>query len=176
MNKFEEILEQMRKDIEDIQTVAREKMTTVSDENKDKVSELAGKTIDAINQTMSKLKEVAEKVNDEEKVGELYERANAKCKEAVNFTKEKISEIASEPRINLDNVLNEIRLSFDKLMQNENVQNATNFVKNIGDEITDFLNKPEVKDKIERAKDMTISAAEKGLDALKRSVENHKDE
>ena len=57
-------------------------------------------------------------------------------------------------------------------MQNENVQNATNFVKGLGDDLNEFLNKPEVKDKIERAKDITISAAEKGLDALKKTIEN----
>lgn len=172
MNRFEEIIQEMMRDIEDIQAAAREKMNFVSDENKLKVSDLANKTIEAINTTINKLKDVAEKVNDEERVGELFERANIKCKEAVDFTKQKISELPGEPRINLDNVLNEIRSTFDKLMQNENVQNATNFVKGLGDDINEFLNKPEVKDKIERAKDITISAAEKGLDALKKTIEN----
>ena len=172
MNRFEEIIQEMMRDIEDIQAVAREKMNFVSDENKLKVSDLANKTIEAINTTINKLKDVAEKVNDEERVGELFERANIKCKEAVDFTKQKISELPGEPRINLDNVLNEIRSTFDKLMQNENVQNATNFVKGLGDDLNEFLNKPEVKDKIERAKDITISAAEKGLDALKKTIEN----
>ena len=174
MNKFEEVAKEMREDIERIKAIALAKIDLVDDEGKLKVSDLTEKTIEAINTTIEKLKNVAEKVDDDEKVNELLYRAHAKCQEAVEFTKTKIAEIkeTQEPKINLDNVLNDIRASFDKLMQNENVQNATNLVKGIGDEINTFLNKPEVKEKIDHAKDVTISIAEKGLDALKKSVEN----
>lgn len=173
MNKFEEIAREMREDIEDIKSIARDKIELVDEDGKIKIAELAEKTIGAINTTIDKLRDVSLRVDDEEKVNELLDRANAKCKEAVEFTKTKISEVKEiQPAVNLDGVLTDIRSTFDKLMQNENVQNAANFVKGLGDEVNNFLNRPEVKEKIEHAKDVTISVAEKGLDALKRSVEN----
>ena len=60
-------------------------------------------------------------------------------------------------------------------MKNENVQQATNFVKGIGDSVNEFLAKPEVKEKLDKAKDVTITVAEKGLDALKNALDPNKD-
>ena len=174
MNKFNEIAEEMKKDVESIQTLAREKMEKLDGVGKEKVVELANKTITAVNNTLEKLKDVANKVDDDEKVNDLLDRANAKCKEAVEFTKTKINEILPEEKkeikIDLDNVLNDIRSSFDKIMKNENVQQATNFVKGIGDSVNEFLSKPEVKEKLDKAKDVTITVAEKGLDVLKSAL------
>ena len=65
MNKFNEIAQEMKKDVESIQALAREKMEGLDDNGKEKVVELANRTITAVNNTLDKLKDVASKVEDE---------------------------------------------------------------------------------------------------------------
>ncbi len=167
MNKFNDIAQEMREAIEEIERTAAARMDDLDDEGQATVRELADRTNTAITQTIEKLRDVAEKVKDDEKVNDFLDRAMSKCREAVVFTEAKINAVEAKPKVDLDAILTEIRGSFDKLMQNENVQNAAGFVKGVGEEINNYLNKPEVKDKIEKVKDVTISAAEKGLDVLK---------
>ena len=170
MSKINEIVAEMQKYIEEVRNAAEARRAELDEEGLAKVNEIAERTNNAIQATIVKLEDVASKVRDEEKVNDFLDRALGKCEEAVAFTKEKIDAVEGKPRIDLEALYAEIRDSFDKIMQNENVQGAANFVKGVGEEINTFLNRPEIKDKIEKAKDVTITAAEKGLDALKNAL------
>ena len=167
MEKYNEIVGRMQQYITLIRKEADAKIADADEEGKVYVEEMASKTIHAIEMTIEKLTDVVDKVHDEEKVGDFLDRAFAKCEEAVTYTRSKIAAVESKPKLDLDGIYGDIKDSFDKIMQNENVQSAASFVKGIGEEVVGFLNKPEVKDRIEKAKDLTITAAEKGLDALK---------
>ncbi|MBQ1476606.1 MAG: hypothetical protein IIZ33_00445 [Erysipelotrichaceae bacterium] len=170
MEKFNEVAAKMREYIAVIQAEADAKAADADEKGQAYVREVEGKTVNAIEMTIGKLSEVVDKVKDEEKVNAFLDKALAKCEEAVAFTREKIAAVEVKPKVDLDSVYGDIRDAFDKIMQNENIQNAANFVKGVGEEVTNFLNKPEIQDRIEKVKDVTISAAEKGLDILKNAL------
>ena len=170
MSKINEIVAEMQQYIEEVKNAAEARKVELDEEGLAKVNEIAERTNNAIRATIIKLEDVASKVRDEEKVNDFLDRALNKCREAVDFTKEKIDAVEGKPKIDLDSLYSEIRDSFDRIMQNENVQGAANFVKGVGEEIGAFLNRPEIKDKVEKVKDVTISAAEKGLDVLKNAL------
>lgn len=49
---------------------------------------------------------------------------------------------------------------------------AVKGAKYVGDKTTEFFERPDVQENIEKAKDKTIEVAEKGVDALKKALKN----
>lgn len=169
MSKFDETIKQMQDEIQDLENVVKEKADRLDDTAKQKAEELVEKTKTAINSSIEKVSAVVQDTIDEDKLNTFLESVQTKSKEAVDYTKAKIEEFANTtPKQNLDALLDEIVGDFDKVKETDTFKKASEFVKNIGDQVNDYLNKPEVKEAIDKAKKTTIVIAEKGVEGLKK--------
>ena len=166
MSQIDDAIKKINEIVDDIQDFAEAKYAGLDEQTRNKIEAVVDKTKNTVLQAKDKVVETVNKVQDEEKVTEFLQKVVAKVQEAADFTKMKVSEIVPESD-KLENVERQISESFDKIMDNENVRGAVKSVQNLGDTISDFLNKPEVKSKINSAKKWTLNVAEKGLDRLK---------
>lgn len=168
------------------------------DDNKDtkeRLEEVAQKTISVINAAILKLKELAVNVKNSDELQNSIEFVSSKTKEISEATILKLKEIKNSKIVQdtsdviVDNFNKGISIASEKaqdsmsfikektedgykeLEKNKTfvkIASGVNDVKNSSIKaINDFMSKPEVSEKIEKAKDITIELAEKSLDALR---------
>ena len=170
MTKFEETIHEMENQVEELEKDVKDAAEKLDDEQKQKAEALAEKTKAAINASIDKVTSIIEQVKDDEKLDEFLDKVKAKSKEAVEFTKTKIAELSKkeENKIDLDKIGDEIVANFDKLKETDAYKKSVDFIKELGDNINNFFEKPEVKETIDKAKTGVIDAAEKGVEGLKK--------
>lgn len=169
MSKIDETIKKMQDSIEDLENTVKEKADKLDDYAKEKTASLVEKTELAINSSIEKIKTVANDVKDEEKLNEFLDNVVVKSKEAIDYTKAKVEEFANTtPKQGVDKVYEDIVKEFDKIKESDAIKKAVEFIKGVGDNVNEYLNKPEVKQAINKAKKTTISLAEKGVDGLKK--------
>ncbi|MDO4940372.1 MAG: hypothetical protein Q4E33_01610 [Erysipelotrichaceae bacterium] len=169
MSKIDETIQKMQESIDDLENTVKQKTDRLNETAKERTAVLVEKTETAINSSIEKIKAVAEDVKDEEKLNEFLENVQVKSKEAVDYTKAKVEEFANTPpKQTVDKVYEDIAAEFDKIKDSDVVKSVGEFFKGVSDNVTEYLNKPEVKEAINKAKKTTISIAEKGVDGLKK--------
>ena len=172
MNKFEETVNELKADIDELEESFTAKTIEIDESKKAQARELVDKAKKAINTSIEKVSAVIEKLEDSEKLDDLLDKLKAKSKEAVDYTLDKIDAlINNEPEISIDELHDEIMAEFENLKGNETIRKTTVLIKQGAAKINEFLEKPEVKDTINKAKKTTIKVAEKGVEGLKKVLE-----
>ena len=185
MSRIDDTINKMNGYILEIEQEAIKHTEKLTEEGKTQVKELANRTIDTINSSIKKLNEMKNSVADENDLEDFLNRLEDKCKDVTDFTKDKINEIkpivnsnVEELKADLNNTFDSFKKGFDevktkanptinRILDNENVQNAIKAANTLKDKAVEFYNDPKTQKAINEAKLKTIELAEKGLDNLK---------
>lgn len=170
-----------------------EKLNSLNDklspENKQIATNIANKTKDTILKSIAKLEELKASVSDESTIEEFLVKLDTRCKEISEYTIEKLdtlkptlNETLNEFVENLKEPADEFKKevkdkgsdiefklndTYNRLINNPNVVNATNMVKAGVEKAKEFYYAEETQDFINTMKIKTINIAEKGLEELK---------
>lgn len=172
MNKFDETVKELKEDIKELEKEFEKRTKGLDKETKQKAKNLVEKAKKVINSSIEKIGAVVKDVKDSEELEELLYKVKAKAKEAVDYTVEKIDSLVNGDSNVLESLHDEIMSDFDQLKDSEIFKNTTVLIKEGYAKINEFLAKPEVKDKIKKAKHTTIDLAEKGVAGLKKVLED----
>lgn len=173
MNKFDSTVKELKQDINDLENDFNKVAKDLDEAGRIKAREIVEKTEKTINSSIDKVSAVINDVTDEEKLNELLDKMKAKAKEATDFALDKVVAIANnEDTVDIDALHDDIMNEFDKLKDSDIYKKTTVLVKEGYSKINEFLEKPEVKQAINKAKLTTLKAAEMGVDALKKVLES----
>lgn len=188
-NEIKKLTDQLGKQIENLKNKASE---TVEDERVQKVlSTIEEKTTEFLSEIKEKVTDLWDYYTDPEEVARIVENIKVLSKNVYDTSLAKIDEIKKNKDVQnalasaetflkktYDKTADVAKDTFDKAMENDDIKNAfDNAVaayNNVKDVVTDYFEKPEVQNNIEKAKDITIDVAEKGVDALKKWLKNNK--
>ncbi len=173
MQKFDDTVKEMESQVKELEDDLAEKVEKLDDEGKVKAKALVEKTEEAIRSSIEKVKGIINDVQEDEKLDEFLDKVKAKSMEAVDFTKGKIAELTRKPDEKgrtLEDLGNDIMAEFDKIKESDAFKKTADFLSDIGDKVTEFFEKPEVKAAIHKAKTTTVSIAEKGVENLKKAL------
>ena len=173
MQKFDDTVKEMESQVKELEDDLAEKVEKLDDEGKGKAKALVEKTEEAIRSSIEKVKGIINDVQEDEKLDEFLDKVKAKSMEAVDFTKGKIAELTRKPDEKgrtLEDLGNDIMAEFDKIKESDAFKKTADFLSDIGDKVTEFFEKPEVKAAINKAKTTTVSIAEKGVENLKKAL------
>ena len=177
MDKFEETVNELKTDIEDLDKEVESKLEGLDEDKKARISELVEKAKTAINTSIEKVSAVINEIDDSEKLDDLLDKIKAKAKEAVDYTTNRIDALINgEKTVDIDRLHDDIMAEFDKVKENEVVRKTTVLIKEGYAKINEFFEKPEVQDTIKKAKKTTIKVAEKGVEGLKKVLDVKEDE
>lgn len=173
MNKFESTVKELKEDINELENDFNRVAKDLDEAGRIKAREVVEKTEKVINSSIEKVSAVIGDITDEEKLNELLDKIKAKAKEATDFAVEKVTAIANnEDIVDIDALHDDIMNEFDKLKETDIYKKTTVLVKDGYSKINEFLEKPEVKQAINKAKLTTLKAAEIGVDALKKVLDS----
>lgn len=187
---IEETVEEMKKKIDEITQATKSQEPKIQE----KVSKIAKRSITVLNESIEKLTQMAVDIkNSEEFKNTLTFIKNKSC-EVGDATVKKIKDIkdSEEFKKGVANVSEAIKNGanfakekaidgYKELEKNDNVKKvidgAGKKLEELNKTANDFINKPSVADKIDKAKDTTIDLAEKALEGLKKWLkpEDHHD-
>ncbi|MBQ1306851.1 MAG: hypothetical protein IIW22_02710 [Erysipelotrichaceae bacterium] len=173
MQKFDDTVKEMESQVKELEDDLAEKVEKLDDEGKVKAKALVEKTEEAIRSSIEKVKGIINDVQEDEKLDEFLDKVKAKSMEAVDFTKGKIAELTRKPDEKgrtLEDLGNDIMAEFDKIKESDAFKKTADFLSDIGDKVTEFFEKPEVKAAINKAKTTTVNIAEKGVENLKKAL------
>lgn len=175
MNKFDDTVKELKSYIDELEKKFAKKSLKLDDESKEKARAFVDKAEEVINSSIEKVKTIINDVKDEEKLNSLLDKIKAKSKEAVEFTLEKVDALTkSDKPLTIDDIHNEIMEDFDKLKETDIFKKTTVLLKQGVSLVNEFLEKPEVKETIKKAKTTTINLAEKGVEGLKKILDDDK--
>lgn len=188
---IDETVMEMKQKIAEISKESAVEETSI----KEKIELVAQKSIAVINAAIEKLIELAKDVKDSDELKNTLEFVSSKTKDITDVTIIKLKEIKNSKQVKqtteviADNLNKGISIASNKVSEGYSfvkekaqegyknlektktfteISNTVSEVKKSGIEaVNDFMNKPEVSSKIEKAKDVTIELAEKALDALR---------
>lgn len=176
MNKFDKTVKELKADIKELETEFSKRTEGLDEVTKQKAAELVEKTKVVINSSIEKVNAVIKDLADEEELNDLLDKIKAKAKEAVDYAIEKIDDLINNGgQTDIDKLHDDIMADFDKLKESDIYKTTTVLIKEGYAKINEFLEKPEVKETIKKAKKTTIDLAEKGVAGLKKVLED-KDE
>lgn len=175
MANIDEVKEKMSETIEDIKEFAKEKTEGKDEAAKEKVAKLVEKASEVINNAKEKIGEATELIKDDEQLNKFINTITIKVQEASDFTKMKISELIPEQE-KIDKLTKDLIDSFDRFTESEGVQTVVRTFQNLSDQVNEYLSRPEVKAKINKAKKATLNAAEKGMEQLRKVLEVDEEE
>lgn len=172
MKKIDDTIKEMQNYLKDLDKDFNAKVDKLSDEAKIKAEELLNNTKKTINNSIKKVSDAVEGIKNDERLDDFLDEIKARSKEAVEYTKAKISTIDKDGdgKI-LDDLHDDIMNEFNKLKENEVYKKTSVFIKDVGSKINEYLQKPEVKAKIKKAKKTTVNLAEKGVKGLKKVLD-----
>lgn len=174
MNKFDQTVKELKEDINDLEKDFAKVTEDLDEAGKLKAREIVDKTENTINTSIKKVSAVINDVADEEKLNELLDKVKAKAKEATDYALDKVVSIANnEDTVDIDALHDDIMNEFDKLKETDVYKKTTVLIKEGYAKINEFLEKPEVKKAINKAKLTTLKAAEMGVDTLKKVLESN---
>lgn len=189
--KINETVEQMKAKIDEISSQASKVEGDYSEVAKD----ISDKAIDVLKQASDKLEEIWATITDPDEIKkaidfvsvkstEVYDTSMKKIKDFMNSddTKKTIADTEQFFKDASNKASEAFKEAYDKAMENKDVKEfADGITKAYNDAmkgVNEFFEKPEVKEGIEKAKDVTIDYAEKAVSALKEWLkpEEKKDE
>ncbi len=162
MTKFEETVKEMESQVEELENDLAEKAQNLDDANKERARALVDKTEEAIKSSIEKVKGIINDVQQDDKLDEFLDKVKAKSMEAVDFTKAKVTELTEkyDKENKLDKLGEDIMTEFDKIKDSDAFKKTADFLNDISGKVSEFLEKPEVKEAINKAKTTTVSLAE----------------
>jgi len=175
MSKIDESIKKMEETIEDVKVFANEKMEGLDEPTREKIQKLTDATTKVITQAKAKVEEVAQSVQDDEKLNAFLNNVMIRVQEASDYTKTKISALLPE-REKLEDIERQISDSFDNFVDSENVQSVIKAFQKVTDNVQDYINKPETQDRIKKAKKATLVACEKGMEKLREILATEDDD
>jgi len=171
MTKYDKTVKELKEDIKELEKNFKNVTAGVDEVTKLKAKEVYDKTKATINSSIDKISAVFNEVKEDEKVDDLLDKVKAKAKEAVDYASDKIEAIANNTDgVDVDKLHDDIMAEFDKLKETEAFKKTKVLIKEGYDKINEFLEKPEVKNAIKKAKTTTIAVAKKGVDEIKRVI------
>ncbi|MBR0419371.1 MAG: hypothetical protein IJI66_09385 [Erysipelotrichaceae bacterium] len=172
MTKFEETVKEMESQVEELENDLAEKAQNLDEANKERARALVDKTEEAIKSSIEKVKGIINDVQQDDKLDEFLDKVKAKSMEAVDFTKAKVTELTEkyDKENKLDKLGEDIMTEFDKIKDSDAFKKTADFLNDISGKVSEFLEKPEVKEAINKAKTTTVSLAEKGVESLKKAL------
>ena len=172
MTKFEETVKEMESQVEELENDLAEKAQNLDEANKERARALVDKTEEAIKSSIEKVKGIINDVQQDDKLDEFLDKVKAKSMEAVDFTKAKVTELTEkyDKENKLDKLGEDIMAEFDKIKDSDAFKKTADFLNDISGKVSEFLEKPEVKEAINKAKTTTVSLAEKGVESLKKAL------
>ena len=172
MSKFEDTVREMESQVQDLEKDLAAKVEALDEEGKQKAKALVDKTEQAIKSSIEKVRNVIADVQEDEKLDEFLDKVKAKSMEAVEFTKEKVSELTKvvQKENTLDKLGDDILTEFDKVKDSEALKKTADFLNDIQAKIAEFFERPDVKQAIDRAKTTTVNIAERGVEGLKKAL------
>ena len=172
MTKFEETVKEMESQVEELESDLAEKAQNLDEANKERARALVDKTEEAIKSSIEKVKGIINDVQQDDKLDEFLDKVKAKSMEAVDFTKAKVTELTEkyDKENKLDKLGEDIMTEFDKIKDSDAFKKTADFLNDISGKVSEFLEKPEVKEAINKAKTTTVSLAEKGVESLKKAL------
>lgn len=178
MSKFEDTVRELESQVQDLENDLAKKAEILDDEGKEKARILVSKTEEAIKSSVEKVRNIIADVKEDEKLDEFLEKVKAKSLEAVEFTKSKVEELtkSSEEKKTLDNLFDDVLGEFDKIKDSDAYKKTTDLLNEISVKINEFLERPEVKSAIDKAKTTTVRVAEKGVEGLKKVLNTETEE
>ena len=179
LNRFDETIKLMQNITSEIKQRADEKVVGLDYESKTMVQTVAAKTIDVINEAAVKLNAAINKIDDEAELNNFLDRVESKCIEAKKYAFAKFDEVSPAELAEYVTIKDDEESetsTMEKLLDNDNIKNAANFIINIKDNVVNYINKPETKQMISKAKLAALGAADKGLDKLIQVLDKKKDE
>ncbi|KAF0226339.1 MAG: hypothetical protein FD179_885 [Erysipelotrichaceae bacterium] len=118
------------------------------------------------------------KKNFKEELDKLVVKANKfaddkHLKENLESFKDDVVDLANKTGKKIDEVVHDEELKAKVVDGANQVKDgAIKGAKYVGDKTTEFFERPDVQENIEKAKDKTIEVAEKGVVALKKALKN----
>lgn len=173
MNKFDATVKELKEDINELEKDFSKVAADLDEAGRIKAREIVEKTEKTINLSIEKVNSVINDISDEKKLNELLDKIKAKAKEATDYAMDKVVAIANnEDAVDIDALHDDIMNEFDKLKETDVYKKTTVLVKEGYAKINEFLEKPEVKKAINKAKITTLKAAELGVETLKKVLES----
>ncbi len=196
-NDEKEPIESIEKTVEDLKKKIAElseekKKEAVSDEestdeNKQKIQEIKDATVNTVMTSINDIKEKAQQVSENPDVQKTIAYIKENAVKAVEKAKGKIDEISNDPKVKeyADKAVETVKSASSTATKyvdehlddktKENISNAYDSASKAVKEETkkivtaadEFMNKPEVQEKIEKMKTSANDIAEKGAEALK---------
>ncbi len=187
---IEQTVEDLKKKIQGITEEKGEEKPIelkLSDEQKQKIEDIKDNTVKSVNETIENVRKTADNFSKSVDVQKTVNYLKANVVGAIDTAKSKIEEIRENPELKktLDEAGTKVREFGEKagdtvegLFSEEqktgirkNVEKAGDVVSSTVDSaskaITDFVNKPEVQEKIEKTKAGAMDLASKGSAAIK---------
>lgn len=175
-----ETVEQMKAKIDEITKQA----SKVEGEYSDKARELSDKAVDVLKQASDKLEEAWAAVTDPDEIKKAVDFVTVKSKEVYEASMKKINEFINSESVkkaaddtekffkDASNKAGQaLKDAYEKAMENPDVKELADGVSkaysNAKKNVNEFLEKPEIKEGIDKAKDVTVDYAEKAVAALK---------
>ena len=172
MSKFEDTVKEMESQVQELENDLAAKVQNLDEEGKEKAKVIVEKTQQAIKSSIEKVRNVIADVQEDEKLDEFLDKVKAKSMEAVDFTKEKVSELmnSTQKENTLEKLGSDIMSEFEKVKDSDALKKTADFLSDIQNKINEFFEKPEVKQAIDKAKITTVNIAERGVEGLKKAL------
>lgn len=169
MTKLEQTIKEMKEDIADLEEDFKSKADKFDDEAKEKATVAVEKAKAAINNSIEKVSAAINDIEDDEKLDAFLDKIKAKSMEAVDYTKNKIDEIANKTsNESLGQLHDDVMAEFDKIKESDTIKKTTEFLKDMDTKINEWFERPDVQAAIKKAKVTTVNVAEKGVEGLKK--------
>lgn len=172
MKKFDSTVKELKADIAKLEKDFGKVTEDLDEATKLKASEIVKKTENVINNSINKVSAALETIQDEEQLNDLLDKIKAKAKEATDYALEKVQAIANGEDNEIEQLHDDIMAEFDKLKETDVYKTTTVLIKQGYDKVNEFLTRPEVQEAIKKAKKTTIKVAEKGVQGLKKVLDD----
>ena len=179
--------------------------TPLDVENKDIDVEVANKANEdykenatkVLNEAIKQIKDASKKIKDDEELKRIVDNISRITEDTLEGIKKQYSDFINDPKvqqsyndvkeqvITMYEILQDnINIKINSLKENEKFMNTVNDINEsidagiayASEKINEFTSRPEVNEKIEKAKDVAIDLAEKSTEALKNWLRpNNKD-
>lgn len=189
--EIKELTKTLEKQIDNLKDKASE---IIEDERVQNVlNTITDKTVDFLYAVKEKVADLWEYYSDPEEIARIVENIKVVSKNVYDASLSKINEVKNNKDVQnavasaekflkatYDKTADVAKDTFDKAMENDDVKNAfdsaVSAYNNVKDVVTEYFEKPEVQENIDKAKDFTIDIAEKGVAALKKWLKTNKKE
>lgn len=203
-DKLKEVVEDVKTDVEEVKEDITEKVADIKDDVEDKaadvkedagdkaadVKEFISDVVDGTAKTLSKfgskVGEIFNDIKDSGKVQEAAKNIKDKTVDIAQATGEKFKEVVESDAVQdgLNKVKEVANNTKESIQNNEDIQKVFSKVGEVTEKsvnvvkekVTDFVNDPNVKEGFNKAKDATVSTAQKAVDAVKDVFDKDKDD